>query len=331
MKPRWLLRFLQSEGVDNQAMAKAVGVDPENLVDDQGRMSLDTYLMLFEWAAREFNRPHLGLELATKDSQMADHGLILYMSSNSNSMEEGFRLLMQYQRTLMEGEIYQLFEHRDAAEVRLTITTGHTDHTAQDAEFSMAMVISAIETLTGIAIKPRKTCFSHKQIDPITDYYQLFGESVFFEQPDNSLWLNHDVLSLRPRAPDPALLNILKAQADQLLSELEEHVDFLDHVRLLISSNLGNEYFNAETLADHFGMTGRTLHRRLKNHGTSFKKLRFDAILKTARRALNESDASIADIAQQLGYSDSSGFVRAFKQLQGDTPLAYRKRHSFTR
>ncbi len=138
MKPRWLLRFLETQGQDIRAMAKVVGVDPDRLLDDQGRMPLDEYLLLFEWAASEFDRPHLGLELATTESELADFDMLLYIGSNANTLKEGYQLLKSYQRLLMEGEIYTLYEHEDAVEIRLTITTGHVDHTAQDAEFSMA-------------------------------------------------------------------------------------------------------------------------------------------------------------------------------------------------
>ena len=314
--------------MDTRAMATVLDLTPDRLLDDHGRMQLDEYLLLFEWAAKHFDRPHLGLELATQDSELSDFDVLLYMGSNTNSIAESFNVLLDYQRILMEGEIYKLYEHEEAAEVRLIITTGLSEHTAQDVEFSMGSIVSATTRLTGKRLIPIKTCFRHACIEPLADYHAVFGQNVYFDQPDNSMWVTYDDLSQRLSSPDPELLRILKDQADQRLSALGGARDFLEHVHLLISSNLTNECFSAEVLADQLHITSRTLHRRLKEHGTTFNKLRLEHVLVTARRALRDSGASISEIAQQLGYSDSSSFVRAFKRLQGESPLQYRKRRA---
>lgn len=43
-----------------------------------------------------------------------------------------------------------------------------------------------------------------------------------------------------------------------------------------------------------------------------------------ARRRLAEVDCTLAEIAHACGFSDQAHFSRAFKQLQGITPKAYR-------
>ena len=71
----------------------------------------------------------------------------------------------------------------------------------------------------------------------------------------------------------------------------------------LIGSNLGSEAYSIEDLAEHLNVTSRTLQRRIEEHGTSFRKLRLEHMMAAAREALRNSDASISDIAQQLGIS----------------------------
>lgn len=312
--------------MDNRAMAAALGLTRDRLIDEQGRMPLDEYLELFEWAAAEFDRPHLGIELANDESEIADFDILLYMTSNASNFEEGVNLVLKYQRLVMEGEIYQFIRHEDAGEIRLSITTAHPHLTAQDVEFSLASIVASAEELTGRKLKPLKTCFRHSKIEPLSDYPAIFGDEVYFDQPENSIWLSTEDLQTSPLKPDPVLLNILKTQADQLLSQIAGEPDFLDHVKFVVSTNLANEAFSAEYLARYLNMTSRTLHRRLKEHGTTFSKLRLEHMQMAARRALRGSSASVSDIAQQLGYADSSSFVRAFKRLQGESPLQYRMR-----
>ena len=116
MKPQWLLRFLAEEGLDANAMAKVLDLHPDYLVDAQGSMHLDDYLRLFEWAAEEFKRPHLGLELAANYHQK-DYGVLIFLASSAATLAEGFRLIERYERTLQQGAVMQSIEHGDAVVV----------------------------------------------------------------------------------------------------------------------------------------------------------------------------------------------------------------------
>jgi AraC-like DNA-binding protein len=45
-----------------------------------------------------------------------------------------------------------------------------------------------------------------------------------------------------------------------------------------------------------------------------------------ARRLLQETDESVARIADRVGYSDATHFIRLFRRAHGTTPQAWRKR-----
>ena len=77
-------------------------------------------------------------------------------------------------------------------------------------------------------------------------------------------------------------------------------------------------------------MDRKTMYRHLANAGVTFKSLKEDVMIQFAKQALVETDASITDIALQLGYSETGAFVRAFKRIAGNTPLKYRKTYRFT-
>lgn len=327
MKPGWLLRFLADQGLEKQAIAGVLELHPDDVVDEQGNMPLDTYLDLFEWTASEFDRPHLGIELAADENQ-DDYGVLTFLASSAGTVAEGFQLIVRYEGILQQGAAMRAIEHDEAVELRYTVNTGHTDATRQDVEFTLASMLAGARTMAGASVVPLKTCFCHQATEPSADYVRFFGDNVEFQQAHNGIWMDYE-LWLRPiESANPALLEILKAQADHLLSELEETGNFLEHINFLIGSNLGSEAFSIELLAEHLNMTSRTLHRRIEDHGTNFRTLRLQHMMTAARKALRDSEASISDIAQQLGYADSSGFVRVFKRLQGQTPTAYRRRSS---
>ena len=69
----------------------------------------------------------------------------------------------------------------------------------------------------------------------------------------------------------------------------------------------------------------RTLARRLKAEGTSFRQLRDDILSQQAIGYLRDSSMSVEAMAELLNYHDSANFRRAFKRWFGVTPDQYRR------
>jgi AraC-like DNA-binding protein len=77
-------------------------------------------------------------------------------------------------------------------------------------------------------------------------------------------------------------------------------------------------------IASSLGMSARTLQRRLADEGHSFQSLVDRARQDLAQQLLKETDYSLAEIAFLTGFSEQSGFTRAFKRWAGQTPRSYR-------
>lgn len=69
----------------------------------------------------------------------------------------------------------------------------------------------------------------------------------------------------------------------------------------------------------------RTLARRLRREGTSFRRIRDDILSRQAGDYLRESRMSVDAIASLLNYHDSANFRRAFKRWFQLTPDQYRQ------
>jgi AraC-like DNA-binding protein len=69
----------------------------------------------------------------------------------------------------------------------------------------------------------------------------------------------------------------------------------------------------------------RTLQRRLREEGTTFKQLLQDARMQTARWHLSASSIDINLLSATLGYTDISAFSKAFRVAHGISPLQWRK------
>jgi AraC-like DNA-binding protein len=80
-----------------------------------------------------------------------------------------------------------------------------------------------------------------------------------------------------------------------------------------------------EKTAKKLHVTARTLQRRLGEEGVSFGELLSEVRRTQAERLLARSDASLADVAEQVGYADTGAFARAFRTWTGTTPGKFRE------
>ncbi len=82
-----------------------------------------------------------------------------------------------------------------------------------------------------------------------------------------------------------------------------------------------------QRVADHLGVSVRTLHLRFKQIGHSFGRFVLEERLKACSAALRDPfqrDANISDIAYRWGFNDLSHFNRSFRARFGRTPAEWR-------
>ncbi|MCB1843101.1 MAG: AraC family transcriptional regulator ligand-binding domain-containing protein [Halioglobus sp.] len=108
--------------------------------------------------------------------------------------------------------------------------------------------------------------------------------------------------------------------AQQVRNALARHFD-----TALVNSAPGASPPGLERIAGQLHITPRTLIRRLKRQGTSYRTLLDGARLECACRLLQQAQLSVADVGYRLGYSDPANFGRAFRKLTGVTPAAWRR------
>ena len=95
-------------------------------------------------------------------------------------------------------------------------------------------------------------------------------------------------------------------------------------MRVIINKSLINTP-GIEDIAAQLHLHPQTLRRRLAQEGTSFNEVKTQCRHDTALYYLGKSKLSIEQIAQRTGFSEASGFTRAFKTWTGMSPQKYRQ------
>lgn len=123
------------------------------------------------------------------------------------------------------------------------------------------------------------------------------------------------------------LKSLCRAVCDSVLEARTDQKDRLsDNLKQYITDNLAHNGLSLTSIADHFGMTPQYISGFFKKqNGVNLTDYMAEIRIRHAKRLLAESELSVLQVAQRVGYATDIGFIRVFKKLEGITPGKYRE------
>lgn len=162
-------------------------------------------------------------------------------------------------------------------------------------------------------------------------YQDLFATPVRFNEDSTYLLIPSRVLALPVSQTAASLRSFLRHSPADFLARPNPHESMTGKLRQLFRrydiASLPDLNLSARLL----GTSAATLRRRLFDEQTSFQKLKDECRLEEASLRLAQQDTSIREIAEYLGYTETSTFHRAFKKWMGLTPGDYRRQQQCLR
>ncbi len=100
--------------------------------------------------------------------------------------------------------------------------------------------------------------------------------------------------------------------------------NFLNRLKTVMEEHITNPDFTSEDFANNMQMSRTKLHRKLKAIvGMSSSEFIRAKRLKLSLSLLQNSDATISEIAYQVGFNTPSYYIKCFKETYGCTPNEY--------
>jgi AraC-like DNA-binding protein len=320
--PRLAVEALAATGADVGALLAAVGIERSILDDVDARVPVSVDLALWAEAQRLSGDECFGLHVAERLRPGA-FDVLSYTMRTSATLEGAFERLVRFNRLL--HDVADLRLGRDGAEARLTVRLLPDGNPRQLGEFALAAFTLFSRDATGVDVMPRAVEFSHAEPADTAEHRRIYRAPVFFARPETTLVLPRGALELPMRQADPNLCTVLERQLHELLARLPTGESLLDRLRRQIAAQLCGGDPTVEAVARRMFMSPRTLHRRLREAGTSYRLVLEGLRQDLAARYLSEDRLSIADAAYLLGFSEASAFHRSFKRWTGRTPADYRR------
>jgi AraC-like DNA-binding protein len=163
----------------------------------------------------------------------------------------------------------------------------------------------------------------------LDEFPRMFPCRHAFSQAENSVAFSRHLLTLPIRQNSETLQPFLSHAPESLLTQFREDNSMTAQIKRRLLNRKGMqtelENMNFDTIAMEMHMTTHTVRRRLKDEGSSFQQIKDSLRCDHAQRLLDQHELSIQAIAEQLGFSESAAFARAFKKWTGFSPGAYRE------
>ncbi len=135
---------------------------------------------------------------------------------------------------------------------------------------------------------------------------------------------NANLLDLPIRRDEAALTSFLDGAPGKITTLYRRDREMVIRIRDLLRAGLPDT-LSLDDIADRLHLSPRTIHRRLEEEGSSFRGIK-DALRRDMALArLTKTKDSIAQVAADLGYADTSAFYRAFVEWTGMAPVHYRR------
>ncbi|WP_313659586.1 AraC family transcriptional regulator, partial [Acinetobacter variabilis] len=229
------------------------------------------------------------------------------------------------------GDDWSVTLERDKHEARLVPLIPNSMDPEHFITESMLMIWHGLASwLIERRLPLERVHFSYPRPAHADEYDALFFAPVMqFDMPRTEITFAADYLDLPIRQNEETLEEFLKAAPAQLLVKFKNTNSLTSRIRDVLKSQIGEEMPTLNDVASMLYLSPQTLRRRLAAEGKSYQGVK-DALRRDAAiHLLLNPDLTLEDVAQQVGFSETSTFHRAFKKWTGVTPGLYRQLHGY--
>jgi AraC-like DNA-binding protein len=276
-----------------------------------------------ERAAALLARADYGLKLGASHD-VRDNGLIGFIALNSPTLKDALANIERYVGVTNEGTDAVVEVDAQGLALRFREADASPRGLRHNSERGAAQIVKGTQEITGKKAVPVRVDFMHRRPNERVDYEGILGCQINFGAQWDAVVYSHETLSLPVVGADNRLLQVLESACRKIIGSRPRKEDIVHLVREHLVQHLTKGAASFADVARHFGMSSKTLERRLSHHGATYLELVSGIRLDLARHYLGNTDLRLQQIAYLLGYSEPAPLVRAFKKWTGSTPIQYR-------
>lgn len=269
--------------------------------------------------------PHLGL-LVGETMGTDALGLVGRLAASAADVGGALQSIVKFLHLHDRGALPSVWISGERAALVYTIHEPDVLATEQIYDAALGNACNILKSLAGAHWEPIEVSFTRPLPDDIKPYRRFFRACLCFDADQNAVVFPAFWLRCSVNGADTQLHQGLIQRIETLTAR--EAANLVVPLRRLLRDLLlrgANEgKVSLEQVSDLFAVHRRTLNRRLREQGTSFKAQLDEARYDIARQLLRDTRLPISMIADSLGYANAAPFTRAFRRWSGTTPEAWR-------
>lgn len=323
------LTVMESMGFDSQACLKGTGIMQSELNSSEARMTLQQELAFYYNTLELTADPMIGLRLGEPYIPQR-YGLFGYAMLSAATFRHALSLAENFGRltfsffTLGFGVSGKRawFTFKEPPPFEQVLIDLYLDRDMAAARVDFSEVLGAPFILEEVHI-------AHDGHGQQAAYRQYFGCDVQFSAQCGQFIFSSAILDDPLPQSDPESSRHFQRQCHLLIAKLTSQGNFVDDVRMLVLARPGI-FPDIEQVADKLGMSTRTLRRRLKEEGSSYRALLDEIRYGLAREYLGKTGLGMEEITTLLGYTEPGNFSHAFRRWSGQAPSVWRSENTET-
>jgi AraC-like DNA-binding protein len=310
-------------GVDPGEALRAAQIAPAQLENPRARITARQMEIVSGAAMQQLDDEALGW--FSRKLHWGSYGMLCRASLTSPTLGIALKRWCRHHRLLTDDVVLQLAQAGPVA----TLSIAEHRRFGELREFCLVSLLRYVHGYACWAIDSRipllRAVFPFEAPAHASVYPLMFPGPIEFDAAQAGFSFDAQYLSLPLRRDEHALQLMLQRALPLTVLQYRRDRLLVQRVRQLLRTR-AEGLRTADDLARHLHVSVRTLHRQIREEGSSLQALKDEARREVASELLYRSDRSVKQVAWAVGFRNEKSFARAFSQWTGKSPADYRRK-----
>lgn len=315
-----LLQSGCTKAADIDLLARA-GIDASQLQHPEARVTASAYAQLWRLLAARCNDEFFGMD--HRGLRSGSLAFLARAAMAQPTLGAGLEVALNFLALMLEDLRPSLVRQQSLAEI--VITEPDQEPRRAFTYFTFWMIVHGVACwLAGRRIAILAIDLRCAEPPFCDDYRVMFSENLQFERPRTRLIMSADALDVPIRRSHEDLQRFLAEAPGNILVKYRDPASLARRIRQSLRRQDPGQWPDAERLATSLCLSVATLRRRLAEQGQTYQGIKDSVRRELAIVWLNDAGLSMAELAERLGFADSSSFYKVFRKWFGCNPGHYR-------
>ena len=320
---RAIVRGFERYGVDPGQALRAAQITPAQLASPDGRITARQMEVVSGAAMQQLDDEALGW--FSRKLPWGSYGMLCRASITSPTLGVALKRWCRHHRLLTDDVVLQLTQSGSVA----TLSIAEHRRFGDLREFCLVSLLRYVHGYACWVVDSRipllKAAFPFESPPHADVYPLLFPGPIAFGAAQAGLSFDAQYLALPLQRDERALQLMLQRALPLTVLQYRRDRLLVRQVQQLLR-NRAERLRSAADLARELHVSVRTLHRQIREEGSSLQSLKDEARRELAVDLLYRSDRSVKQVAWAAGFRNEKSFARAFRHWTGRSPTEHRRK-----